>query len=182
MNLTFVQEIKTKGDYDYDATTKVEKIENNFTKEYLKNVLIELKDTFIKHKIKFIIGDFSGGHDDGGFDSVYFTNEKEEPIEISPEDKKDFKFFVDRKNIYKHDNKKEKKILVFYTLSNDSKNLVDELDDMLLYTGALDEYGSFAGEYHVQGTVKLDVFDFTCKRQSDETIETYNENNEEFVL
>ena len=182
MNLTFVQEIKTKGDYDYSATVKVEKIENSFTKEYLKNALVELKDTFIKHKIKYLIGEFSGGHDDGGFDNVYFANEKEEVVEISPENKKDFNFFVDRKNIYRHNNKKEKKIDVFYTLSNDHKNFIDERDSMLLYTGALEEYGSFAGEYHVQGTVKLDVFNFTCKTQGDETLETYNEKNEEFIL
>lgn len=182
MNLTFVQEIKTKGDYDYDATVKVEKIENNFTKEYLKNVLIELKDTFIKHKIKFIIGDFSGGHDDGGFDSVYFTNEKEEPIEISPEDKKDFKFFVDKKNIYKFDNEKAKKISVFYTISNVEKNLLDVLEETLYSTGALEEYGSFAGEFSVSGTVKLDVFNYSWERDGQESVETYERNTDEGEL
>jgi len=170
MSLTLIQDIKTKGTDDYEARRKVHALEKKAEREYIKEIFKELKDTFLKHKIKFIIGEFSGGNDEGGFDDVYFANEKEEQILIDCtknefESRRDFRFFVDKKNIYEFENEKEKKISVFYTITNSEKNLLDVLEDTLYSTGALEEYGSFAGEFRVSGTVKLDVN--TCKWSMD---------------
>ena len=90
--------------------------------------------------------------------------------------------FVDKKNIYRFDNDKEKKISVFYTVTNSEKNLLEVLDDTLYSTGALEEYGSFAGEFSVNGTVKLNVFDYTWDRDGQESVETYERNMDEGSL
>jgi hypothetical protein len=155
MSLTLIKEIKTKSSYDFDARRKVDALENDAKKEYVKEILKSLKDTFIKHNIAYIVGEFSGGNDEGGFDSVYLADSEKKEIIIKEENKREFNFFVDKKNIYRFDNEKEKKISVFYTVTNSEKNLLDVLDDTLYSTGALEEYGSFAGEFSVSGTVKL---------------------------
>jgi len=161
MSLTLIEEIKTKGSYDYDAERKVDALEKDLEKEYVKEIFKELKDKFLKHKVKFIIGEFSGGNDEGGLDDVYLADKKENLITIDEKDRGDFQFFANRKNIYKYKNEKENKISVYYTKTHIDKNLLDILEDIILSTGALEEYGSFAGEFRVNGTVKLDVN--TCK-------------------
>jgi len=182
MSLELIEEIKTKGSYDFDAQRKVNALEKDAEREYIKEILKELKDTFIRHNIKYIIGTFSGGNDEGGFDSVYLANDKEEEIVIEEKNKPEFRFFVNKKNIYKFDNEKEKKISVFYTITNSEKNLLDVLDDTLYSTGALEEYGSFAGEFSVHGTVKLDVFNYSWERDGQESVETYERNTDEGEL
>jgi hypothetical protein len=182
MSLELIEEIKTKGSYDFDAQRKVDALEKDAEREYIKEILKELKDTFIKHNIKYIVATFSGGNDEGGFDSVYLANDKEEEIVIEEKNKPEFRFFVNKKNIYKFDNEKEKKISVFYTITNSEKNLLDVLDDTLYSTGALEEYGSFAGEFSVHGTVKLDVFKYSWERDGQESVETYERNTDEGEL
>jgi len=184
MSLTLIQDIKTKSSYDYDARKKVETLEKKAVREYVKEILKELKDTFIRHNVKYIIGTFSGGNDDGGFDDVYLANDKSEEIILKDEFeiKRDFRFFVDKKNIYRFNNEKAKKISVFYTITNSEKNLLDVLEDTLYSTGALEEYGSFAGEFSVTGTVKLDVFNYTWERDGQESVETYERNYDDGTL
>ena len=184
MSLTLIQEIKTKGTYDYDARKKIDALEKKAERDYIKEILKELKDTFIRHNIKYIIGKFSGGNDEGGFDNVYFANDKQEEITIKDdfESRRDFRFFVDKKNIYEFKNEKEKKISVFYTITNSEKNLLDVLEETLYSTGALEEYGSFAGEFSVSGTVKLDVFDYSWDRDGQESVESYEKNTDEGQL
>ena len=180
--LTLLQEVKTNGGYDFEAHSKIEVLENKANKEYVKEILKSLKETFTKYNIRYIIGNFSGGNDSGGFDNVYFADGEENEIVIKEENKKDFRFFVDKKNLYKVDNEKEKKISVFYSITNAEDNLSDDLEDILYKTGCLEEYGSFAGEFSVDGTVKLDVL--TCKwnREGQETLESYQSNNDEGEL
>lgn len=182
MSLTLIEEIKTKGSCDFDAMRKVETLEKKAEQEYVKEILKELKDTFTRYNVKYIIGTFSGGNDEGGFDDVYLANDKEEEIVIEEKNKPEFRFFVDKKNIYKFDNEKAKKISVFYTITNSEKNLLDVLEDTLYSTGALEEYGSFAGEFSVNGTVKLDVFNYTWNRDGQESVETYERNTDEGEL
>jgi len=184
MSLTLIEEIKTKGSYDYKAKNKVEIIEKNAKHEYIKEVCKELKDTFIKHNVKYIIGVFYGGNDEGGFDSVYLANDDEVEIKIKEEDKKDFKFCAREKNIYNFNNEKEKKISVFYTTSLKDSCLLNEdnLENLLYDTGCLEEYGSFAGEFNVSGTVKLDVFNYLWEREGQESVETYERNTEKGQL
>ena len=129
MSLTLIKEIKTKSSYDFDARRKVDALENDAKKEYVKEILKSLKDSFIKHNIVYIVGQFSGGNDEGGFDSVYFADSEKNEIIIKEENKRDFNFFVDKKYIYRFDNEKEKKISVFYTVTNSEKNLLDVPND-----------------------------------------------------
>jgi hypothetical protein len=182
MSLTLIKEIKTKGSYDFDVQKKVDALEKDAEREYVKEILKELKDTFIKHNIAYIIGQFSGGNDEGGFDSVYLADSEKNEIIIKEENKWDFRFFVGKKNIYKFDNEKEKKMSVFYTITNVEQNLLNVLDDTLYSTGALEEYGSFAGEFSVHGTVKLDVFNYSWERDGQESVETYERNTDEGEL
>ena len=184
MSLTLIEEIKTKGSCDFDAMRKVETLEKKAEREYVKEILKELKDTFTRYNVKYIIGTFSGGNDEGGFDSVYLANDKEEEIVLKDEFeiRRDFRFFVNKKNIYSYENEKAKKISVFYTITNSEKNLLDVLEDTLYSTGALEEYGSFAGEFSVTGTVKLDVFNYTWERDGQESVETYEKNFDEGEL
>ena len=180
--LTLLQDVKTNGGYDFEAHRKVEALENKVDKEYVKEILKSLKDTFTKHNIKYIIGQFSGGNDEGGFDNVYFADSKENEIIIKEENEKDFRFFVDKKNLYKIENEKEKKISVFYTMTNVENNLSTILEEILYSTGCLEEYGSFAGEFSVHGTVKLNVFDCKWNRDGQESVESYQSNNDEGEL
>jgi hypothetical protein len=182
MSLHLLQEVKTKSSYDFDAVRKVQAIEAEAEKQYVKEILKSLKDTFTKHNIKYIIGQFSGGNDEGGFDSVYFADEQENEVIIKAENERDFRFFVDKKNIYRFDNDKEKKISVFYTLTNSENNLSIILEEILYKTGCLEEYGSFAGEFSVNGTVKLNVFDCKWNRDGQESVESYQSNNDEGEL
>lgn len=184
MSLTLIQDIKTKSSYDYDARKKVETLEKKAEREYVKEILKELKDTFIRHNVKYIIGTFSGGNDEGGFDNVYLANHEEKEIVIKEDFdfRRDFRFFVNKKNIYTYENEKAKKISVFYTITNSEKNLLDVLEDTIYSTGALEEYGSFAGEFSVTGTVKLDVFNYTWERDGQESVETYERNYDDGTL
>ena len=67
-------------------------------------------------------------------------------------------------------------------MTNSEKNLLDVLEDTLYSTGALEEYGSFAGEFSVSGTVKLDVFNYSWERDGQESVESYEKNTDEGQL
>ena len=86
--LKLLEEIKTNGNYDYEAIQKANTLETNLNKEYVKEILKSLKDVFTKNKIQYIIGQFSGGHDEGRFDSVYLANKENEEIVIKEQKKK----------------------------------------------------------------------------------------------
>jgi len=184
MSLTLIEEIKTKGSYDYEAKTKVETIEKNAKHEYIKEVCKYLKDTFKKYNVKYIIGEFSGGNDSGGFDSVYLANDKVEEIKIREEDKGDFRFYAEEKNIYNFEHDKEKKISVFYTTTDKHSNLLDRdyLQELLYHTDCLEEFGSFAGEFSVDGTVKFDVFNYKWTRDGTQWTEISDKDFDEGQL
>lgn len=182
MSLILIQEIKTKGAYDYEAIKKADVLETEAKTEYVKKVLNSLKETFTKHKITYILGDYEGGNDSGGFEHVYFADDQENIINIKKEDEKDFRIWVDKKKIYRYENEKAKKLSVFYTKNYVEKNLIDELEDMIYATGALSEYGSFAGEFSCHGTVKLNVLTHDWTRDGNETSEGHRAVEDEGCL
>ena len=53
MTLSLIQEIKTQGSYDFDANRKVEAIEVDANKQYVKEILKSLKETFTKYFDKY---------------------------------------------------------------------------------------------------------------------------------
>ena len=182
MSLELLQEIKTKSGCDYEARKKADALESKAQKEYVKEVLTKLKETFTKYKITYIIGEYEGGNDSGGFDHVYLTDDQENIINIKKEDEKDFRIWVDKKNIYRYENEKAKKLSVFYTMTYVEKNLIDELENIIYSTGALDEYGSFAGEFNCSGTVKLNVFTNDWTKDGNETTENCRDVEDEGQL
>lgn len=173
--LALIKEIKTKHNYYYVNNKQIHALERANEKEYVKEVLTSLKDTFIKYKIKYIFGEFQGGYDDGGFDSTYFADEEEKEIKLSEDDKKEFFKMANLKNIYVFENKEKRKTSIFSTTSYKDVNIANDLEDILYKTGCLDEYGSFAGEFRVNGTVKLDVFTYKWDMDGSSSIETFED-------
>ena len=171
--LQLVKEIKTKSDSDFKAVTELNNLVSDVEKKYVKDILIQLKDTFTKLKIKYLVGEFSGGHDEGGFDSAYFADEKGEAITIPEEEKISFMKWVDMNIIYNFENAKQKKTTFYSTLTNKRINVLEELEDMLYKAGCLEEYGSFAGDFRVNGTVKLDVFTYGWEMDGNQSVEQY---------
>jgi len=169
--LQLVKEIKTKSDSDFKAVTELNALTNEADKKYIKDILTQLKDTFTKSKIKYLIGEFSGGHDEGGFDSAYFADDKGEAITIPEEEKNSFRKWVDVDNIYTFENAKQKRTTFYSTTTNKRVDVLEELEDILYKSGCLEEYGSFAGEFNVNGTVKLDVFTYKWQMDGNQSIE-----------
>ena len=180
--LQLVKEIKTKSDSDFRAVTELNALTNEADKKYIKDILTQLKDTFTKKKIKYLIGEFSGGHDEGGFDSAYFADDKGEAITIPEEEKNSFKKWVDTENIYTFENAKQKITTFYSTLTNKRVDVLEELEDILYKSGCLEEYGSFAGEFRVDGTVKLDVFTYKWQMDGNQAVEQYETVSDEGEL
>jgi hypothetical protein len=179
--LQLVKEVKTKSDSDFRSVTELNTLTSEVEKKYIKDILTQLKDTFTKLKIKYLIGEFSGGHDEGGFDTTYFADDKGEAITIPEEEKNSFRKWVDVEKIYTFENEKQKRTIFYSTTTNKSINVLEELEDILYKSGCLEEYGSFAGEFHVNGTVKLDVFTNKWQmdgNQSNEVYETVSDEGE----
>jgi len=180
--LQLVKEIKTKSDSDFRAVTELNALTTEVEKKYIKDILTQLKDTFIKKKIKYLIGEFSGGHDEGGFDSTYFADENGEAITIQEEEKTSFIKWADTENIYTFENAKQNKTTFYSTITNKRVDVLEELEDILYKSGCLEEYGSFAGEFNVNGTVKLDVFTYKWQMDGNQSIEQYETISDEGEL
>jgi len=168
--LNLIKEIKTNN-----TSIELYNLKTEINKKYIKDILTQLKDTFTKLKIKYIVGEFYGGHDEGGFDNTYFENDEGELITISEEEKNSFKKWVDVENIYTFENPKQKKTTFYSTITSKKINILEELEDILYKAGCLEEYGSFAGEFNVRGTVKLDIFTYKWQMQGNESIEQYED-------
>jgi hypothetical protein len=180
--LQLVKEIKTKSDSDFRSVTELNTLTTEAEKKYIKDILTQLKDTFTKLKIKYLVGEFSGGHDEGGFDSAYFADDKGEAITIPEEEKNSFRKWVDTENIYTFENEKQKRTTFYSTLTNKRVDVLEELEDILYKSGCLEEYGSFAGEFRVDGTVKLDVFTYKWQMDGNQAVEQYETVSDEGEL
>ena len=131
-----------------------------------------LQDKFKENNITYIWGNFSGGHDEGGFDDADFYDkdfEKVEPKDLTAS-------WVTQYTVYKTEENEEIK----YYISEYRKNIKllkpdSDYDAMsILYaTGALSEYGSFAGEFHVDGEVKLNVITKKFQVTGNRTVEEW---------
>ena len=179
--LELIKEVDTKKSI-LMAVNEINSLQSEEDKKYVKEILQNLKDTFTNLNIKYIVGEFSGGNDEGGFDNVYFADDKEIEIKISEEDKKDFIKWIDTKNIYNYENKEKNKTSIFYTTSNKRIDVSEELEDILYKAGCLEEYGSFAGEFSVNGTVKLDVFTYKWAMSGNQSNEVYENVSDEGEL
>ena len=171
--LQLVKEIKSKSDSDFRAVTELNTLTIEAEKKYIKDIFTQLKDTFINKKIKYLVGEFSGGNDEGGFDSAYFADDKGEAITIQEEEKTLFIKWADTENIYTFENAKQKRTTFYSTTINKRVDVLEELEDILYKSGCLEEYGSFAGDFTVNGTVKLDVFTYKWQMDGNQSVEQY---------
>lgn len=150
-------------------------IENDFNKKNIRSILIKLETIFQSYKINFIMGEFSGGNDSGGFDHIYFADKDKKEITILPKDKQDFLIYSDKSRICYF--KKNENYSVFQSKSFERFDLTDQniLEDILLSAGCLEDWSSFAGDFTVRGTVEFDVFTGKWNCSGQESIEQYND-------
>jgi hypothetical protein len=182
MHIEEIKLIKTiKKDKEYNWFDAEAELEKEYDQKNLNNVLDALKGNFEKNKIAYIWGSFSGGHDEGGFDDAgyYDKNDKE----ITPTDLSTH--WVNRYKLFKSYDKEQ---INYYVQEYHKKiDLLEPNSDYnamsLLYsTGALNEYGSFAGEYRVDGEVKLDVINKKYYRTGNQTVEQWESIDEEGMV
>jgi hypothetical protein len=180
-----IEEIKliktTKRDKKYSWFDIESNIEKEYSQKNLNNVLDALKDKFKENNITYIWGNFSGGHDEGGFDDAEFYDEnlkKVEPKDLTTS-------WVTQYSLFKTEENEEIK----YYVSEYSKTIDMLKPDSnynaiaLLYkTGALNEYGSFAGEFHVDGEVKLNVITKKYHVTGSQTVEQWEDIEQEGSL
>lgn len=162
-------------DKNYKYLDEENNIEKHYGNKNTSNIIDALIDQFKANKIAYIVGNFSGGHDEGGFDEIKFTDENGN--EITPESLKTH--WVNQYKLFKSTNNNE--ITYYYQEYSNSVNLndSDELYSFMYGTGALDKFGSFAGEYNVSGSVKLNVNTKKYVLDGSQTIEEYDEFCEE---
>ena len=165
--------IDKKNEYDwFEERLRIEKIYNHIN---LKNILENYREQFEKNNIKYIVGEFAGGHDEGGFDKIYFSNKPEGESIV-------YKFnnsWITMNKLFYVRNKHD---VIFYKMCEHKSidlNDISELDSLLFKTGCLDRFGSFAFEGHCSGKVNLDVINGKWTMSGEETFETYESFDEE---
>jgi hypothetical protein len=177
--LTLIKKVPSSERYG-----ELNEIENEILKENTKILLNKLESVFKTNKIKYIVGNFSGGHDQGGFDDVVFADKNKDEITILPKDKEDFIIFADKSEIITYQEENSEDILIFKKTSYERFDFNDKetLETIMYNSGCLEEYGSFAGEFSVEGTVNLDVFTGKWAMEGHETLEQYESFSREGAL
>ncbi len=127
------------------------------------NVLKDIFKKMVEQNVHMIEVPFSGGGDCGGFDgNINYYDSKEKEIKIDYNKLKPTGHIEHYKPlIYKKEQpKKGKKVPVqIFEYSWTDYNAIDVTEDWLITKfyefGFLNEWGSFAGDFHVSGTVKI---------------------------
>ena len=154
------------GDINHDEWWKYEKEQDRLADLIEKKNANVLKDIFkkmVEQNVHMIEVPFSGGGDCGGFDgNINYYDSKEKEIKIDYSKLKPVHNVEHYKPlIYKKESpKKGKKVPVqIFEYSWTDYNSIEVTEDYLITKfyefGFLNEWGSFAGDFHVNGTVKI---------------------------
>ena len=154
------------GDLNHDEWWKYEKEQDRLAELIEKknaNVLKEVFKKMVEQNVHMIEVPFSGGGDCGGFDgNINYYDNKEKEIKIDFNKLKPIGHIEHYKPlIYKKETpKKGKKVPVqIFEYSWTNYNEINITEDWLITKfyefGFLNEWGSFAGDFHVNGTVKI---------------------------
>jgi len=109
--------------------------------------------------IKRVEVEFSGGGDEGGCDGITLFDIAGKETELK-----------EHWGSYGAD---------FNSRKPEKNATADDVLSMALCKPVYDKYYSFAGEFHVHGTVTWDVAAKTCKMNGQESVETYEEFEDE---
>ena len=154
------------GDLNHDEWWKYEKEQDRLADLIEKknaNILKEVFKKMVEQNVYMIEVPFSGGGDCGGFDgNINYYDNKEKEIKIDFSKLKPIGHIEHYKPlIYKKETpKKGKKVPVqIFEYSWTNYNEINITEDWLITKfyefGFLNEWGSFAGDFHVNGTVKI---------------------------
>lgn len=177
---------RSNGDYNRKLFNKKwdfeSALENKYKEKNADEMFRALKEHFEARKIRYIVADFSGGHDEGGIDKIEFQDSNHNVIKKV---KKFPEISVNRYIIKQFDRSR----YTYFVLDTDHSHEVDinkegHLIDLIYSTGALDKYGSFAFEGHVDGKIKIDVDSgkwFNSANESHEQYEQTEESGEIYV-
>lgn len=112
--------------------------------------------------VKAIV-EFSGGGDEGGVENIYLEDDKGQRI-------KEFKEFYDHSAKYNWDTDKYESTHIL---------TIDERVNQTLCKPVYDKYYSFAGDFHVNGTVVWDAVNKTCKMEGSKSHREYDDFEED---
>jgi len=177
MIYTTIKHLETiKHDKKLSHYTKVAQICERINKQNVSNFLDAFYNEFIRLNIRYINATFSGGHDEGGYDTFTYLNSKEEEVPLK--DCENYTYV--ETTLVKSETLNSKKDVVkqdiFYYEDHKYANLqAFDLSTIFYKLGALDRFGSFAGEFSVDGEVTIDVLTGKFKMTGNETIEEYQQ-------
>lgn len=168
-HLITIKKNKNLKCYDQERAISSENDKRN-----VKQFLFAFNTEFVLNKIQYLNATFSGGHDEGGYDSFNYLDKDKEEIKIKTKENKWYtvRTLVKRRYLNKKDI--ETKFDILYYDEEKVSNLIDiNLENIFYALGALDRFGSFAGEFSVEGDVLLDVITGKYHLSGSESLEEY---------
>tara|TARA_B100000214_G_scaffold302478_1_gene233077 strand:- start:1574 stop:2170 length:597 start_codon:yes stop_codon:yes gene_type:complete len=183
-NITLYKKSK-KYDIKHKDWWKYHCVQEKYCKEIEQKNTYILKPIFekmVKQGVRKIIVPFSGGGDCGGFDgNIEYKDKKDKIIKLDYD-----KIQIDGIGIDKFEplvwESKDNEIYIFQHESTeyaDVKINEDWLIQRFYEFGFLNEWGSFAGEFHVSGTVEIDAITGEYKMPYQQSIEEYEDHEPE---
>ena len=183
-NITLYKKSK-KYDTSHKDWWKYHCVQEKYCKEIGQKNTYILKPIFekmAKQGVYTIIVPFSGGGDCGGFDgNIIYKDKKDKDIKLDYD-----KIQIDGIGIDKFEpliwDSKDNEVHIFEHESTEYNDIrVDQewLIQRFYEFGFLNEWGSFAGEFHVSGTVEINAVTGEYKMPYNQSVEQYDSHESE---
>ena len=183
-NITLYKKSK-KYDTSHKDWWKYHCVQEKYCKEIGQKNTYILKPIFekmAKQGVYTIIVPFSGGGDCGGFDgNIEYKDKKDKDIKLDYD-----KIQIDGIGIDKFEpliwDSKDNEVHIFEHESTEYNDIrVDQewLIQRFYEFGFLNEWGSFAGEFHVSGTVEINAVTGEYKMPYNQSVEQYDSHESE---